>query len=353
MESLRAVLFGLCAMERDGYEPPVMTRGEAMGLAHVAVEHGVAGWLLERLVSDYGDWGVTEVVRGRLLDAAHDALVRSAAMIGVMGRMSKVLREGGVEPIVLKGLAVLREYYPDMAMRDQGDIDILILNGDEGRATEMLMADGAEETRHRVSALDAIRNHLAALRYRGITVEIHRNLARHDVGSVSAIRDIGGHVERTRYGYSVLDSRAMLCHLAIHAASHYRRGATELKFFVDVALVVARASDVAGFVRECMALAPGARGDIRYAVGLAMNLLPRGKRELLGKMGMRRIEPTEGNLDGRRRRFGRLRVWLYGVYVDIRTIVAVARRGRLWATLRYAIGGDAARNRKKKERQDK
>ncbi len=353
MESLQAVLFGLCAMEREGYAPPEMTRVEALALARAAVGHGVAGWLLERLESDYGEWGVTGVVRGRLLDAAHDALVRNAAMIGVMGRMSKVLREGGVEPIVLKGLAVLRGYYPDMAMRNSVDIDILILNGDEGRAVEMLIGDGAEATRRRVSSLDAIRNHLSALRYRGITVEIHRNLARHDVGRVSAIRDISGHVERTRYGYSVLDSRAMLCHLAIHAASHYRRGATEVKFFVDVALVLAREGDVSGFVRECMALSPGARGDIRYAVGLAMNILPRETREKLEKSGIRRISPTEGNLDGRRRRLGRFRVWLYGVYVDIYTIVAVTCRGRLLSTLRYAIGGDTARNRKNKEKEEK
>lgn len=347
MDSLLSLLFRLCSVDRDGFNPPDITKKTASRLALLAAQNGVAGWLLDRLLVNYPDWQPTSMMRERLLSCAHDALVRNAAMIGVVSRLSSTLRANGVEPVILKGLSLTRGYYPDPAMRSAADIDILILNGDETKASELLQSDGAKPTRQRVDALNAIRNHLPPLLYRGFLLEIHRNLARHDVGT-SAIANIASHLTASPYGYSVLDAEALFCHLALHAASHYRRGGTQVKFFVDIAMVMKSVPDPARFMDNCRAIAPSSKSDIRWAAGMAVNLLPTDKAQAFISAGVKPLQVSDANIDGRYRRFALLRTALYDVYVNILTIFSILR-GRLgfFPTIRYIFSGQMARSNSK------
>ncbi len=344
MDSILSLLFRLCSFERDGFNPPDISKKTASRLALLAAQNGVAGWLLDRLLSNYPDWPPTSLMRERLLSSAHGALVRNAAMIGVVGRMSSALRAGGVEPILLKGLSLTRGYYPDPAMRSASDIDILILNGDEAKASALLQSDGAQPTRQRVSTLNAIRNHLPPILYRGLLLEIHRNLARHDVGR-SAINDIASHLSPAPYGYSVLDPEALFCHLAIHAASHYRRGATQVKYFVDIAMVMNSVADPHRFMTACRSIAPSAKSDIRWAAGMAVNLLPPAKAHEFISAGVNPLKISAANIDGRYRRFALFHIALYAAYVNFLTLFAILRGGfGLLPTIRYVFSGRMARS---------
>lgn len=319
-------LFRLCALSRNGFNPPCVSTKEAHVLARLAVANGVAGWLLDRLDADYPDWPPTKAVRKTLLDAAHVNLSRCAAMTGVIMRISTLLRKNGIEPVILKGMALLRDYYPDIAHRSTSDIDLLASGVPATRIRDVLVSDGAEPIRTRPNWLDEVRNHLVPMRYRGLMVEVHRNLARYDVGSVSPIVNIDSHVVSAE-AFSSLDAEALFCHLAIHGASHRRRTEVSLKWYVDFAQVImSRSADPAAFVSRCLAIAPSAKSDILWAVSIAIPLLPAPVGDKLMAAGFKPVKLTLAAIDATTLRLWPLRKAFYRVQVLTLSLVEFVKR---------------------------
>src|SRR6185369_11564466 len=77
---------------------------------------------------------------GELLRQAHRLLTLRAAIHEThIQKIFRVLRSGGVDPILIKGWAIAR-LYPHPALRPYGDVDLLIRPGDY-RIALQIMAD--------------------------------------------------------------------------------------------------------------------------------------------------------------------------------------------------------------------
>lgn len=330
------LLFRLCSLERNGFNPPTLSNAEWDQLAKLAVAHGVGAWLLDRLLADYPDLPLPDGSRSLLLAAAHANLSQCAVMTGVVLRITSLLRNEGIEPIFLKGLALLRDFYPDIALRSTSDVDILVTDPDNFRARDALVADGAAPCHQRPEVIDKFRNHMVPMRYRGLSVEIHRNLSRHDVGRVSPIINIESHVAKSD-DFSSLDAEASFCHLAIHAASHRRREMVCLKWYVDLAVVImSRPADPLGFINRCLEVAPSARSDIREAVAIAMPLLPANVASLFAANGFTPVKLALADIDPTSSPLWPIRKSAYKAFSLALAVVELLRRGQdLLPSIRY------------------
>lgn len=303
--ALHSLLCRLCAMGRGGFEPPAVGGDEAAALARLAGAHGVAGWLADRLSRDYSDWEAAPRLMGLLRPLALAALSRNGVCVGVAWRVSELLRRRGLRCVALKGVALVGAAYPDAALRALGDVDILVVPGERvWEARDVLVADGAVEDglRRRPMVVDRWRDHLEGLVYRGVFVELHHKLSRHD-GGASFLGDLGAYVERGERVDS-LSPAAHFCYLCAHARKHWLRGQGVVKWLLDLAVILSACDDVAAFVRGCLALAPRLGPDVRWAVSAAAPLMPEWTRAALGDGGfaLRGAVPLGGDW----------RLWLAG-----------------------------------------
>lgn len=156
----------------------------------------------------------------------------------IVGRLREVLakfREAGIPCIVLKGIALAENVYPNIAVRGMSDVDILIRRDDLFKADEFLFSLGYVSRDS--SAAKAIHNplgYLASLDYRkdgqerpGLNLHIHW----HPVNTSVPATMFAGRVDLDRLWdraveTAVADSPAlMLCpeHLIIYLCEHALR----------------------------------------------------------------------------------------------------------------------------------
>ena len=199
-------------------------------------------------------------------------------------RIENLLAQSGVKVVALKGVAMMTGYYSDPFLRPIGDIDLWVAKEEVYKAREILMADGAVNTdEDQPEVIDSQHAHLAALAYRGQTVELHHRLYPTSLNREPS-KSIG-EMAISRGGHLMLPPAPMLYHLATHAFfSHIEKGA-RIGWIIDIVMLLDKAEDVASLVREAMALNHEAEDDFRWAMGLAMPLLPQDEEQALASIG--------------------------------------------------------------------
>ncbi|HVQ91228.1 MAG TPA: lasso peptide biosynthesis B2 protein [Mycobacteriales bacterium] len=80
----------------------------------------------------------------RVGDQARDAAVRALAQLGLLTELLGGLRAAGIDVLVLKGLPLAQAGYGDPAVRDPGDIDLLVPPGQVAATAELLIGLGLE-----------------------------------------------------------------------------------------------------------------------------------------------------------------------------------------------------------------
>jgi len=144
---------------------------------------------LWRLASRHRVYGLAHSVAARSLgpEAAGEVadtlrrLRRSAAVLQLSrDDLVRSLRAGGVEPVVLKGAAVMDALYDEPAERDLDDLDVLVHPSDVGRAAAALAESGYGPDPALPSAEAYRRHHFhLPLQHRGRPmVELHWALSR-------------------------------------------------------------------------------------------------------------------------------------------------------------------------------
>ena len=340
------LLARLCSLSRDGGDLPTPGEREVAALAAAAAREGVSGWLLHRLTASYADWPATERLARMLRSPAIDTVIRNAHKLGVVRDIERRLE--GIATVRLKGIALIESpYYSDVSHRLAGDIDLWVDPGRIYEARERLLAAGARATdggdRPMESDGDA---HMGAIEYHGVRVELHMRLFRKDFGW-DPPGDLADYATEW-HGRRMLRPDAMAYHLAMHAYKHYIWQRICLKWVVDMAKLLNASADVGETLSLMWTTSADSAAAMKWAVGVAMPLLPEGKAKELHAMGFSPLpysaNRSRGAMSTARYKRSALRLLLGGVATKIRH--AHGLRGKI-AAAAYAVRYEVARTRKR------
>ena len=175
-----------------------------------------------------------EPVVARLRSEVRATFVRNAVAMGALARVLAALKRESVEPIVLKGAALLNTVYPSLGARPMVDVDLLLKRGDEARAAQ---TERREERRGAPEG-DAW-NYVDPGGTRFDVVHRFRLFEHLELEPL---------IERTRPRFlacdtiATLEPNANLVHLVVHMNGHRRALGHLLAWFVDVARLLQASS---------------------------------------------------------------------------------------------------------------
>ena len=187
------------------------------------------------------------------------AVGATLALDSATAELVRLLRDGGVRAIVLKGPAIARLLYGD-APRSHDDIDLLVAPTDVGRAGERLSTLGFR--------LATVSDYAQPwIRADGVTVDLHTTLIGLGASPERAWDELARATERLQLRdaeVEVLAPEAVAMHVALHAAQH---GVLAGKALTDLTLALerlpeevwTRAADLARRLEAAPAFAAGLR----------------------------------------------------------------------------------------------
>ncbi len=281
------LLVRLCAIERDGYPLPDLESGEVDALAHEAEREGVAGWLTHRLTESYDDWEPRDELRLKLRAAAIGTVAHNARIL----RAAKIITEklDGIETILLKGAALIDSpYYKDLSHRLAGDIDLWVAPDRLMEARERLLEAGATVEAYDGPQVGDDDAHLPPMKYEGVILELHGRLFYKKMGW-DPPEPLGSYATEW-HGRRMLRPDAMTHHLVMHAYKHYVWMKVGLRWVVDLAVVMASADDARGLLSLCKSSTPDAEKAIKWAMGVALPLMPKATAKEMEDLGYKPIE---------------------------------------------------------------
>jgi putative nucleotidyltransferase-like protein len=171
--------------------------------------------------------GAPESVIPRLRAEVRATFVQNGFAMGALDLLLSALEWEGVEPIVLKGAALLNMVYPSLGARPMVDVDLLLKQGDEARALAVLDSLGHARTLEG-DAWNCVDAH-------GTRFDV---VHRFRIFEHLPLENL---VERTRPKFlkretiATLEPNAMVVHLVVHMNGHRREIGHLLAWFVDVA----------------------------------------------------------------------------------------------------------------------
>lgn len=224
--------------------PPDLSPDEWEELLPLARKNGVSG-LLYRAIETLPRNDVPPPVRAALRDVYLSNNLSQLLALDELGTLLDEFAQANIPMIVLKGAALAPTLYPDAALRPFGDLDLLVHEGDEGRAAEILFARGYQGVVQMGEGTDSelwgqqtfVRGGAHPAR-----IELHRHLfvqsyyrRRSRLDWFWAHRTPFRVQGRTAF---MLDASAQLLHLAAHSALHHQD--SRLIWSYDLALLVSQ-----------------------------------------------------------------------------------------------------------------
>jgi hypothetical protein len=269
-------------------EPPAEPEPHWEWLLAAAERHAVMPLLARRLAGP--DGAAPPPILARLRARFDENVLRNLALTTTLAELLGRLAGAGVEAMPIKGPALAISAYGDLALRQFGDLDIVVRPADFDRARSLLrdwgyrpaleLGDAGERT------LRSSDHHLPLEHEESkVRVELHWSL---DNGRPGRILD-GDWVWANARTVSLLGREvpalswsALLVYLCVHGAKH---GWTNLGWIRDVAgvLEAAPAGELAGAAR--LAAATDARRRLALGVALARSLLAAPARDDLQPEG--------------------------------------------------------------------
>lgn len=228
-----------------------MTAEKAVALAEEAARQGVAGWLMHRLMTDYGGVEGAEVLKSALQKMVLMTFMTNRKNIEIIKHTESLLKGEGIEMVLLKGAALMRDYYPEMSMRAIGDIDVWVRHRDAYRAHDILKKAGYETAHnYRTNVLqESLKTHLDPLYYGGQMIEIHYNLYGPD-SKMNVMGEIGDEIVGGR-----LSDSLMLYHLTTHLVVNRETKGVRVGWVADIVMMMARkGADIKGMIEGAIAL---------------------------------------------------------------------------------------------------
>lgn len=168
----------------------------------------------------------TEPVMGRLFQTYCQLMIRNSAQMTALGKLFSAFEENGIAYLPVKG-CILKELYPDPAMRTMGDADVLIHMEQYDQISSIV--------EHLGYCLDGEADHAIPWKRKELCLELHRSLIpSYQTTEYAYFKDVwqravpsGSH----RYDLSCEDSYIFLF---LHYVKHYRDGGIGLRQLTDL-----------------------------------------------------------------------------------------------------------------------
>ncbi len=207
---------------------------DAGALVRTAGRHGLAGFTAHAL--ERAGWTLPGPVREALRRESLSSAARAIRVNTLLLRSLDALAAAGVVPVVLKGTALARRYYPEPFHRATTDVDLLVareqveaasgaLEGLGLRRVPERPGHGGEHTHHREFQGPAglVELHFRALTGYGLALEAEALLERAEEAELEG--------RRVRY----LRAEDELVYLSLHASNHLLQ---RLSWLFDLKLLV-------------------------------------------------------------------------------------------------------------------
>ncbi|HLL01955.1 MAG TPA: nucleotidyltransferase family protein [Myxococcaceae bacterium] len=207
---------------------------DAGALVRLAGRHGLAGFTAHAL--ERAGWVLPEPARETLRRESMSTAARAIRVNTLLLRSVDALAVAGVVPVVLKGPALARRFYPEPFHRATTDVDLLVGREQVEPASVALEGlgltraperpgHGGEHTHHREFQGPAglVELHFRALTGYGLALEAEALLARAEEAPLEG--------RRVRY----LRAEDELVYLALHASNHLLQ---RLSWLMDLKLLV-------------------------------------------------------------------------------------------------------------------
>lgn len=131
-----------CARTPQTLEEDLFSPCDAAKLFEIAEEHSVSN-LVAASVLKFAT-PLPSDLRQAIEDRQRQNAIVALSLIAEMLRATQLLGSAGIETLVLKGPALSLEAYGDPALRQYGDIDLMVRHRDIYRTTELLIESGCE-----------------------------------------------------------------------------------------------------------------------------------------------------------------------------------------------------------------
>jgi hypothetical protein len=213
----------------------------------MALRHRMVPLMYWHLSEDSLDT-VPEHILGWLQDRFHANRLRNLLLAGELLKLLGELEAYGISAIPYKGPVLAASAYGDLALREFGDLDVLIHKKDVLRAREILTSLGYEP-RHRMTSTQEA----ASLQYDrqypfvrddGSIVELHWTPAPRAVSYFLSPEQFWGNTRRVRLGggtVSTFGPEDTILVLCVHGSSHLWE---RLSWICDVAELVQASADL-------------------------------------------------------------------------------------------------------------
>lgn len=216
--------------------------------------------------------------RNRLREAYRSQATNNTILFGNAAKVLASLADNQLPVIALKGLAVAKSLYGDIALRPMSDLDLFVKEDDLVRAGRILLAIGYTQPLPAWESMVRTFHHLPPFTNKsGVIIELHWNIVPPD----SSIKmDLEGLWQRARLvKLSGVEARAFspedqFLHLCIHACLHLQAGLGLLPI-CDIAAMI-NISDAE--IDWRIVIARATRWGVQKCVYLMLLLV----RELLG-----------------------------------------------------------------------
>ncbi len=243
-------------------------------LCRLAEEHGVLGHLAFRL-HELDKNSVPQEVRETLLEQHRAQALSTLRLSAELFRILELFAERNIPSLVVKGPVLSTRAYADPAIRNYGDLDLLVRQRDMRRATECMLASGYEAAVP-VSAIDVGKipgQYLFSKPEAGVIVELHNDYTLRYFPRrlpLDKCFDRRSLVCIDAHEIPALAVEHELVYICVHGATHFWG---RLSWMADVAALVTRQADIRWQGVEDFAKAVEAECMLHIGLLLASDLL--------------------------------------------------------------------------------
>lgn len=241
------IILQICSLRRsDEVANFSFSPNEAQEIAQRAATHGVAAWALQRIDTNYCGSKSIDIIKNALKSYSLIAIIDNQNKCQTYFNIAQILAKNNINIVALKGISMMMGYYPEIALRSIGDIDILIEHKDVYRAHKLLLDSFPQNFTKQLPRThiltETIRTHLPALLINNVPIEIHHNLYSRDSNALPKC-DILQHVSQNKIGnqtFQTFDAALMLYHLSTHALKSKRSKGLRINWIIDIAVIFNR-----------------------------------------------------------------------------------------------------------------
>jgi len=175
--------------------------------------------LLPLLYHNLSSLGIEDLVLTRAKGVYRYQLTKTHIMLHRTMPLLRELQNKGIGVILLKGSALILDYYPNFGTRPQLDIDIMVKPDDVDRAASLLVQHGLRcEYRQPLGIIRRFRHSCCFDRGPEIRIDLHWNIM-HPFSGEDAVPQIWAQARETRYqDYPLLTMSPT--HLLLHTCLH-------------------------------------------------------------------------------------------------------------------------------------